>query len=65
MITISRDTWADLHTELASLGAHEEIPAMLRHAVEAGIPVWLTDEEGKKLKKVVMVGDKLNIEREE
>ncbi len=50
MITISADTWSDLHSSAASPVAREEIPVMLRRAVEAGVPVWLTDEDGNKLK---------------
>lgn len=63
MITISADTWADLHTSTASPVARDEIPSMLMRAVEAGIPVWLTDEEGKKIKQVLIDGDGLNIDR--
>ncbi|MDU7589046.1 MAG: hypothetical protein E7K47_16960 [Acidovorax sp.] len=63
MITISADTWTDLHSKAASPVARDEIPAMLRRAVEAGIPVWLTDEDGKKLKQVLIDGDCLNIDR--
>lgn len=63
MITISADTWNDLHSSAASPVARDEIPAMLRRAVEAGIPVWLTDEDGKKLKQVLIDGDGLNIDR--
>lgn len=63
MITISVDTWNDLHSSAASPVARDEIPAMLRRAVETGIPVWLTDEDGKKLKQVLIDGDGLNIDR--
>lgn len=51
MITISKDTWEDLHTDAASPIAREEITRLLKIVVENGIPVWLTDEEGQKLKK--------------
>ena len=62
MITISADTWTDLHSNAASPVAREEIPVMLRRAVEAGIPVWLTDEDGKKLKQARIDEDGLNID---
>lgn len=62
MITISADTWSDLYSSAVSPAAREEIPAMLRRAVEAGIPVWLTDEDGKKLKQVLIDEYGLNID---
>nr|WP_107784032.1 hypothetical protein [Nitrosomonas nitrosa] len=61
MITISKDTWEDLHTDAASPIAREEITRLLKIVVENGIPVWLTDEEGQKLKKLMLEGGRLNI----
>lgn len=59
-ITISKDTWRDLHTNATTDFIRDDIKATLKNAVEAGIEVIMTDEEYNEIGRFSIEDDTLN-----
>ncbi len=60
MIRISQNAWDGLENEtVVSDGIKKEVTTILKHAVNSGLGLWLTDEEGNLLRQFSVVNDKL------
>jgi hypothetical protein len=47
MITITQETWDDLQSNMAATGLFEQFKDLAIEAINAGVPVMITDENGQ------------------